>query len=155
MSKMSEVAEIRTVLAPAADRYNTNPATDVINMKYYDHVTFVLSEGAGGTGTVKIQVEKCTSKAGAGNTAIASKYRVATYTGAYGALTTLASTGYTTTAGANKQVLVEVDAADLGPSYPYVRLQLTEVVDNACTGSVVAICWKASYPQATPPISLS
>lgn len=141
-------------LVPASDRYNTNPATDIFNMKMYDHITFLLTEGAGGTGTVKLQVEECTDAAGNGNTAIAAKYRLSSTGDTWGALTTLASTGYTTTAGADKMVAVEVDAADLDPAKPFVRLQLTEVVDSPCVAGVAVILSKPRYSQAVLPTSI-
>ena len=148
--------ELSMALVPAADQYAADPATDVYNTKYYNHITFLLNEGAGGTGTVKIEVEECTSKAGAGNTAIPYKYRLkSSKDGAFGALTTVAATGYTTVAGANKQVAVEIDAAELSAGSPFVRLQLTEVADSPCVAGVTAILSKCSYPQAVLPISTS
>ena len=152
----TEEHEISVALQPVADAYAADPATDVYNMKYYEHITFVIVEAAGGTGTVKIQVEECTSKAGAGNNAIAFKYRVKSDSnGAFGALTASAATGYTTTAGANKLVAVEVDADDLAADSPYVRLQLTEVVNDPCDAGVVAILSKPRHPQATLAVSTS
>ncbi len=142
-------------LYPDADRYNSDPATDVFDMRLYDHITFILTEGAGGTGTVKIQVEECDDTTPSNSTAIAFNYRVASTPDTWGALTAATSAGYTTTAGANKQVAVEVDAAELSDGYPYVRLQLTEVVDNPCDASVIAILSKARYPQEVLDTSLT
>lgn len=155
MAKFSEENEIRTVLAPDADRWTSNPATDVVSLKYWDHVTFIVTEGAGGVGTRTTKVEKCTSKAAANNTAIAFNYRVGTYTGALGAITAATSAGYLQPAGANKHLIIEVDAAELGPSYPFVRLTFTETDSTAVDAAVIAILSKSSYPQATQPISLS
>jgi len=152
----TEHNEISTALQPVADAYAADPATDVYNMKYYEHISFVIVEAAGGTGTVKIQVEECTSKAGAGNNAIAFKYRVKSDSnGAFGALTASAATGYTTTAGANKVIVVEVNADELAADSPYVRLQLTEVADSPCLAGVVAILSGPRYPQSTLAISTS
>lgn len=152
----TEQNEVSMALAPDADLYAADPATDVYNMKYYDHITFILNEGAGGTGTVKIEVEECTSKAGAGNTAIAFRYRLKSdKDGAFGAVTASAATGYTTVAGANKQVAIEIDADELSDDSPYVRLQLTEVVDSPCDAGVVAILSKPRYGSDSLPISTS
>lgn len=139
-----------TALQPAADRYNGNPASDVFNMKDYDHIVFLLAEGAGGTGTVKIQVEACTDATGAGNTAIAFNYRVMGTIDTWGSRAAAASTGYTTVAGADKMVAVEIDAAELPADKPFVRLQLTEVVNDPCAAGVVAILSGARYPQNVP-----
>jgi hypothetical protein len=137
-------------LAPDADLYNGNPATDVFNLKNYNHITFLLVEGAGGTGTVKVQVEECTSAAGAGNTARAFSYRLMSTVDTWGALTASASTGYTTVAGANKMVAIEIDAAELSDGYNFVRLQLTEVVNDPCDAAVIAILSEPRYATAVP-----
>jgi hypothetical protein len=143
-----------TVLQPVADAYASDPATDVVNLKYYRRATFLVVEAAGGTGTVKIEVEECTSKAGAGNNAIAFKYRLLS-DGDQGALTASAATGYTTTAGANKLIAVEVDAADLADGSPYCRLQLTEVADSPCLAGVICILSEPRYASdsLTNPLS--
>jgi|SRR5262245_8639515 len=149
---------VACALVPATDRYNTNPATDVFNTKDYSHITFIVEEGAGGTGTVKIQVEACSAAAGTGNTAIAFNYRLVADTATadtWGALTAIASTGYTTVAGANKMVAVEIDAEELPAGKPFVRLQLTEVVDSPCAASVLAILSGARYPQQVPTTAIA
>jgi len=151
----SEQNEIRTVLAPDADRYTSSPATDVVSLKYYDHVTFVITEGAGGAGTTKWIAQKCATKAAGSPTAIAANYRTNTYTAAMGTLTTLPTTGVTVAAGANKQIIIEVDAASCGPSYPYVRLHTTEADSTAVDACVIAILSKPSCAGASLPNPLS
>lgn len=147
--------QVVPALYPDADRYNADPATDVFNLALYDHITFILTEGAGGTGTVKIEVEECTAADGTGATAIAFNYRVASTPDTWGALTASAATGYTTTAGANKQVAVEIDAAELSSDSKYVRLQLTEVADSPCDASVIAILSKPRYQEDVLATSLT
>lgn len=138
-------------LAPDADRYNTDPATDVLNMAGYGQVTFILQEGAGGTGTVKIQVEECSALDGSGATAIAFRYRVAQTGDQFTAFSTaVAVDGYTTVAGANKMVAIEVDTRDLSEGFPFVRLQLTEVVDSPVDAAVMAIASESRF--ATDPL---
>ena len=65
-------------LAPDADRYDSDPATDVYNLEDYEGIVFILAEGAGGTGTVKIQVEECDDVVPTNSTAIAFNYRLLT-----------------------------------------------------------------------------
>lgn len=153
----TEKNQIAYATLSVADAYNGNPATNCINMGKYGHVTFVLVEGAGGTGTVKITLEECTSAAGAGNTAIPLKYRLCTTNDTWGALTSVAvaATGYTTVAGANKMVAIEVDADDLDAGYTYVRLQLTETVDSACNACVLAICSAPRDAMAVMPSAIT
>ena len=148
---MTQVATERiapvTVLQPDADRYTATPATDVVNMTLYRRATFVLMEGAGGIGTVKIEVEECTDKAGTGATAIPFNVRVIS-DGDWGALTAVALAGYTTIAGANKTIAIEVDAADLSDGSPYVRLQLTEVVDSPVDAAIICILSEPRFASA-------
>ncbi len=136
-------------LAPDADRYASDPATDVINMANYRHVTFLLIEGAGGTGTATITVEECTALDGTGATAIAFNYRLAATADTFAALTAAAAAGYLTIAGANKMVAIEIDSAELSDGSPFVRLTLTEAVASAVDACVIAIASEARYPQDT------
>lgn len=136
---------------PLADFYESGPVVSAgVNMGKYDHATFVISEGAGGTGTTTITVEACTDSAGTSPTAIAFRYRLMGTQDTWGASTAVATTGYATVAGANKMIAVEVDACDLTADKPYARVKMTELVDAACLGSMVIICKEARYPQAVP-----
>ena len=126
-------------IVPLADRYESGPHTSsVVDMRDAHGCMFVLVEGAGGTGTVTITVEKCDSS-GTTNTAIAFHVQETTAGSTPGALTAVASTGHATTAGANKIICIFVDAKALG-SLGYWQLVLTELVDAACLAGV--ICFK-------------
>lgn len=142
---MTERQAIVTVLAPDADRYAADPATDIVTTKDFRHVTFFVIEAAGGTGTVKIEVEECSDNAGAGNQAIPFNYRVGTSLGVFGDLTLVALAGYTTVAGADKIIAIEVDAAELSDAKPWVRLALTEVVDSPVDACVIAVLSNGRY----------
>jgi len=137
-------------LQPDADRYNADPATDVFNMENYDHITFILMEGAGGTGTAVLTVEECTAADGTGATAIGFRYRLMSTIDTWGALTAVASTGYTTVAGANKLVAIEVDADELSDGSNFVRLQITESANDPVDAAVLAILGRPRYPQDIP-----
>jgi hypothetical protein len=146
---LTQNAGIKTVRQPVADAYNTNPATATVNMKHYGHVTFLLMEGAGGTGTATLTIEECTAADGTGAAAIPFRYRVSTDAGVtFGALTSVAATGYTTVAGANKVVAVELDDSELAENSPFVRLKITEVVDSPVAAGVVAILTKPRNSRA-------
>lgn len=142
-------------LAPDADRYNTDPATDVVSLAKYEHATFILFEGAGGTGTVKIEVEECTAADGSGNTAIPFRYRLCETGDTWGALTAAAATGYTTVAGANKMVAVEIDGDELSEGSPWVRLQLTEVANDPCDAAVAVIMSGPRYAEDVLPTAIA
>lgn len=136
---------------PNADVYESGPISSAgVNMGKYDHATFILSEGAGGTGTTTLTVEACSDTAGSGATAIGFRYRLMGTQDTWGAATTVASTGYATVAGANKMIAIEVESSDLTAALPYARVTMTELVDAVCTGSMVIICSEARYPQAIP-----
>ena len=137
-------------LLPDADRYTANPATDVYNLKYYQEITFILFEGAGGAGTTTLTVEECTAADGTGATAIAFKYRLLANAGSadtWGAWTAATSSGYLTIAGANKGVAIRVTADMLSAGYPYVRVQTTEDDSTAVDAVIIAILGGARYPQ--------
>jgi hypothetical protein len=153
----TEKNQIAYVRLSMADAYDGNTATTCINMGKYGHCTFVLVEGAGGTGTAIITLEECTSAAGAGNVAIPLRYRLCTTNDTWGALTSVAvaATGYTTVAGVNKMVAFEVDAADLDAGYTYVRLQVTEVANSAVNACILAICSEPRDAMAIMPSAIT
>lgn len=158
---LSQHFPIVLALAPDADRYNGNPATDVISMKNALRCTFLLQEGAGGTGTVKITAEACDDFVPTNTVEIPFKYRVAsnsgTLTDQFGAVTDAAvpANGYTTVAGANKMVEVIIDAEDLPDGYTAVRLKLTEVANDPCDAGVIAILHQVRHRSATQPTVLA
>lgn len=153
---LSEKAGIVTVLQPDADAFAGTKNTDIVNLSYFRRATFLVSEGAGGTGTTKITVEACSDKAGTGATAIPFRYRLLS-DGDYVApvYVTVAATGYTTVAGANKLIAIEVEADELPDGKPYCRLTMVEAVDSPVDGCVHAILTDPSYNQQLMPNPLS
>lgn len=133
---------VAMALAPDADRYDSDPATDVYNMKDYDEITFIVVEGAGGTGTATITVEECDDVTPTNSTAIAFDYKTATTantTATWSGWTAATTAGVTPAAAAQKMTAVRVRASSLSAGYPYVRLVLTEDTDGAVDAAVVAI----------------
>lgn len=131
------------VLAPDADRYNTDPATDIVSLKRASRAVFIIAEGAGGTGTAKIQVEECDDVTPTNSTAIAFRYRTLTTAGGLDTWadwkTAVAADGVTPAAGANKATLVEVHESDLSAGFPFVRVKLTEAEDSPVDAAVFAL----------------
>lgn len=146
----SEHAAPFTVLAPVADRYNGNPSSEGVNMGLADHVTFVLSEAAGGTGTAKLEV---TAESAAGGDAEAIKFRYRTKAHTTSVPGTLSDKvlEYTTVPGANKDVIVEVQGIGLPVSKGIVRLRITEVVNDPVLAGVIAIATRLRYAGAELP----
>lgn len=113
--------------------------TDVINLAKYRKVLYVIQKGAGASATGVVTVESCDNVTPSTPTAIAYHYKVCTTIDTYGDWVSVASTGFTTTAGANQCYLVEVDASELSGTDKYCRLKITETVDAACDGCVLTI----------------
>jgi hypothetical protein len=82
--------------------------------------------GVGAAGTATITVESCDNTDPTTATPIAFRYKiVATGTDLEGDTTAAGVGGVLTTAGSNKQYVVEVDDSELSGTDQYVRLQLT------------------------------
>jgi len=140
---------ITTVLAPAADRFNTNPATATVKLSHYSHATFVVTEGAGGTGTATLVLQECSAANGSGATAIPFRYRISTDAGlTFGPLQAATASGVTPAAGANKVTVIEVDDRELSADKPWVRVQTTEAVDAPVAASITAILSKPRNARA-------
>lgn len=154
LNGLSEHVNSMVALAPAADRYDSDPATDIYKLAEYGSIEFELIEGAGGTGTVKIEVMSCDDVAGNNPVAIPFKYRIKdSSSDSWGDWTWAEAAGYTTVAGANKQVVIDVHAQELqAEGNPCVYLQLTEVVDDPCVAGVMARLYNPAYAgQSLPP----
>jgi len=138
-------------LLPVADAFAGTKYTDVINMKDFGHIQFVIQKAAGAVGTSTITVEACDDVVPTTVSAIPFKYQACTTGDTFGALTDAAATGFATTAGANQMYKVEVDADALAASgYGYIRLKSVEVVDDPVLGGVLAILTEPRYGQEIP-----
>ncbi len=158
MSKQNAQSDLPVnALAPDADLYAADPATDIINMVDYQYCDFYVHEGAGGTGTALITMEECDDVTPTNSTEILFRYRVAQTGDTFGDWTNTTSTsaGYTTIAGANKIVQIQVDADQLADGFPYVRIVLTEVVDDPCDAGVLAILSGPRYAEESPATALT
>lgn len=130
----------RAVCFFAADINGTGIATGSskwISVKNYSHITFfvdITTHGAAST----ITVNKATTSAGAGSTAIAFNYRLTatTDTDDFGALTAATVSGVATDGSTVKlQYAVEVDCNELGDTYDFVQL----VMSNPGAAYVVGV----------------
>lgn len=118
-------------LPPVADAGNGTVTTDVVNMSGAGRALFTLTKGVGATGTSTITIEACDDVTPSNTSAIPFRYRQATSGDTSGTVTVATSSGFTTTAGNNTIVQVEVDAGELAASgYGYCRMKLVESVDS-------------------------
>lgn len=156
MKKFSEEHEIRMALVPDADAFADTKYTDVFGLVHYRHITFIVQIGTvTSSGKTTITVEKCTAKAGTGNTAMAFQYRTGLKTGAMGALTAATTAGISSSTTSNAVHVIEIDAEELGDGYDYVRLKMVEATDQAVDAAILAILSDAAYSGDSLPISTS
>jgi len=148
---MKRSNHVVNALPPVANAFAATVYTDVINMKDWNHIQFVIQKAAGATGTATITVEACDDVTPTNVIAVPFKYQACTTGDTFGALTTVAATGFNTTAGANQLYKVEVDAdALIASGYGYVRLKSVEVVANAVLGGIIAVLTEPRYWQEVP-----
>ncbi len=118
-------------LAPVADAGNGTVYTDVVSMENAAVALFTMHKGVGATGTSTITIEACDDVTPSNTSAIPFRYAQVTTGDTAGTLTAATSAGFTTTAGNNTIVQVEVDAGELAASgYGYCRMKMVEVVDS-------------------------
>lgn len=135
-------------IAANEDIFNTDPASDVINMAEWERATFVIQKGAGAAGKAVITVESCDNVTPDTATAIAFKYRKCISGDTFGAWTDATSIGFTTDAGADQVYEISVGSDGLSGEDQYVRLQLTEDTDGPCDGGILAILTDPRYAQS-------
>lgn len=148
---MPELHFIPFALAPDADRYNTDPATDRIRHPGVGNLYFLIVEGAGGTGTAAITVNCYAAASGGTGTAIGFQYKTVTSSGdfdTFGGWSTATSSGVTPAAAANKTTIVKVRFDQVTEDKPFVELKLTESVDSPVDAAVIAVCDMPPRPNS-------
>lgn len=136
-------------LDPVADAFSGTVYTDIINMKNFEHIQFLIYKGVGTTGTSTITVEACDDVSASNVSAVVFKYQACTTGDTFGALTAATTAGFTTTAGSSQMYKVEVDAEALAASgYGYVRLKAVEVANDPVLGGVIAILSEGKYNES-------
>jgi hypothetical protein len=142
-------------LDPVADAFaGATVFSDVINVKNLQRVLFVIHAGVGATGTSTITVQACDDVVPTNRVAIPFHYREILTGDTEGALTAVAATGFATTAGSSKIILVEVREDALSASgFGYVQLKAAEVVDSPVLGSILVI-GESKIPGALKPTAI-
>ncbi|HMH81784.1 MAG TPA: hypothetical protein VK531_02865, partial [Gemmatimonadales bacterium] len=126
-------------LVPVADFLvnGAGVASDVINMKQYEFVRFILFWGVGATGTNTLTIEACDDVVPTNKTAVPFWYRVTTAFGAVGAIAfqPVPATGLLTLAGSNQIIELYTTAEYLAATgFGYVRLKSVPGVASALLG---------------------
>lgn len=140
MTLMLERLKFAKGVDPVADAFSgANVRSDVYSLRDHGRILFVFYIGVGATGTQTITVNSCDDAVPTTRTKIAFWYREILSGDTDGVITRATSTGFTTTAGSSKIVLVEVDAKDLAAGDGFVEFESDESVDSPCLGGVLAI----------------
>jgi hypothetical protein len=133
-----------------ADAFAGTVTSDVVSMQNHNRVKFIAHWGVGTTGTVTFTVEACDDAAASNTSAIPFVYRVTVAAAAPGAITAATSAGFTTTAGSNQVIEIEVPAENLNASgYKFVRLKGVEVANDPLLGGVLIEMLEPRNPSAT------
>jgi len=154
---LSESIKFCKGLAPAADRFNTDPVSDYVNTQGHKRVTFLVIHQGGTTGKATLTVLAATNASGGSAAAQAFTYRRMT-TGdsdTNGAPAAATSAGIDTVPAEDTIIEIEVDVASLPDGKPFVALKCTEAVNDPVTGAVLIILDGARYQGLTPPTAIA
>jgi hypothetical protein len=125
-------------LTSPVDTASTTVNSDVVGVKEYHAIEFLVYFGTITGDTVAVTVEECDDIVPTNTTAIAFKYRKGSATGtdSMGAVTDATTSGVTIAAtDDDKLLLIDVDPAALSAGRPYLRV----VADPGASASAVEI----------------
>ena len=145
---MLELYHIVNALIPSAEAFTGAVQTVPINLKNFEHVSFVIQCGAGAVGTAAVTVEACSDTTPTTLVAIPFVYQECISGDTFGAIQKAPATGFTTAAAANKVYKIDVDADVLAASgYGYIRVKSVESAVGAISGGILAILVEPRYEQ--------
>ena len=148
---MDDLYHVANVLPPASNAFAGVVPTPPVNMKNWQHVSFLVQCGAGAVGTAQITVEACSDVTPTLTTPITFFYQECIAGDTFGPIKQASATGFTTAAAANKVYKVEVDDGFLaGSGYGYVRIKSTEVVVGAISGGIIAVLTDGRFSSEVP-----
>lgn len=142
-----------TAVTALDDFANGSPAMDVVNLGKYDRATWVYQQTAGNTGTLNIQVDSCDDVTPSTATAIGFDYWTVSGDTRSDKLTATA-VGYTTVAGSDQMVIVEINSSELSGTDKYARVQITEVTNDPVSASCLCIMSKGRVVSEVPPTAI-
>lgn len=137
-------------LAPAADRWNTNPATDRVNMAEWDKAVFIVHQQGGTTGKATLTLRAHVANSGGTPEALAFSYRkgadgAGAGGDAIGALTQATTAGFDTTPAEDALYFIEIRADQLPDGKKYIDLLCTEAVNDPINGVVEIMLYKGRH----------
>ncbi len=150
MDDMTFITTSSTFIADMSDGLSGTTYTDVFNLAKYRKVVFVLQKGAGAVGTTLITVQSCDNVTPDTPTDVAFAYKISTTLDTFAVTVEVASTGFTTTAGADQTYVMELDASQLNGTDKYVRLKMVEQAATAVDATVLTILGHPRYVKGIP-----
>jgi hypothetical protein len=151
---LSQVAHIVNA-EPPVDINGAGFTTDYFNLKYYQHVSIIITLGVTGAAST-ITVEESDDSSGSSTTAIAfSYYQEETAAGDTLSTKQSATTaGFSTSTNDNITYVIEIDASQLSDGYPYVVVKGSDP-SAATLVSVVAVLSGARYAEDESPTAIT
>ena len=140
-------------LNAVADAFAGTVYSDVVNVKGYSKVVFLVHHGVGATGTSTFTVLSGddTADPPTNSTAIPFKYKAMTTSDTEGALTQATTSGFLSTAGSNQIYWIEVDIEECGDTgYKYLCLKCVEGTDSPRLGGILILMHGGRYQQDVP-----
>jgi hypothetical protein len=144
---MRKLYHVVNALPPVANAFGGTVTTNVINMKSWNHASFLVQCGIGAVGTAKITVEACSDVTPTNTTPIPFYYQECVNADTFGAIVKTADvTGFTTSAASNKVYKIEVDSGMLASTgYNYVRIKSVEQTTGPIVGGIIAILTEGRF----------
>lgn len=148
-------------LAPAADRYNTDPVSDYVSLRNHAALIGLLHQQGGTTGKATVTVLGADDASGTNPVAQAFTYAVgADGAGALGdaegALTAATSAGFDTTAATDRLYRIFVRASELAAAgKKFVAIKLTEAANDPVSASLDFVLVEPRYSGATQPTAIA
>ena len=138
-------------LASPADSAGVAVSSDIVDLRYYHRVTFLVYLGTITGDVVTLTVEECDDVTPSNNTAIAFNYRESGATGtsdAFGAKTAATSSGVAAAATDDDHIfLIDLDASELSAGYPCARVVATPGGSASASEIAILAILDPRYPQ--------
>lgn len=127
-------------LDPVANAFAGTVHTPPVNMGGFEMVTFLIHCGVGATGTATLTVEACSDITPTLTAQVPFYYREVLTGDTEGTFTAAPSTGYVTTAGSSKMIVISIHSQALAASgYGYARLTSVESVASPVLGGIIVM----------------
>jgi len=138
------------------DRYQGDWASDVIHMREYHDIIFIIDQ-CSGVGSAELSVQRCddvtpTTTAGLPG----GRYRYSTTPDVWTAWAAIStSSGFVTAITPDKTYEIHVRADEVGGSsgWEYIRLNADQVADSEVDVNMTAIVWNPRYGEDIDPVS--